>query len=249
MQNDTFPTGKMFITFSLLIVLGFVTGIVGTVSFVIGFAVGANVTNPSAPAAASQNVGDIGAVPDLPTELGRLASSPDPGDFSSLMTPRDVVWDSSAGIHTVLTLKEVQPFPDTYGDYNLVTGEVDATGGQFKPTGRIDLNTTGNEEWFSVPDGFGGTFAKTSQGCEDGMWMIRWRSKDRHQTVVSSKYYTPRGAIIAPSALGPYGFMVGSNCEEPLFRIYDEAEGFTGPTEASVEFEIRFWRTSISTES
>jgi hypothetical protein len=67
----------------------------------------------------------------------------------------------------------------------------------------------------------------TMNGCSVGVFMIRWRSSDTSFHVQSSARYS--GTAGSPEIkTGAFGYISGTNCEQPMFSRAQMALSTTG---------------------
>jgi len=150
-------------------------------------------------------------------------------------------WQVNGGVNTVMTAKEIIPFPYAVDGFIRAGEGMDLWGVPVKNTGQVRI--VKGKEWVEVSDGIGGMFPTSKQGCEDGMWMIRWRTSDTDLGAVASKLNRPDDVVVSQGVLGPYGYMVGGSCEVPVFRFNVPETGTTRVNTVDVSYELRFWRT------
>lgn len=150
---------------------------------------------------------------------------------SSTATP-GTSWPKAMGEYVATSGESVPPFPSTLTGYRSSEGE-DFWG---KPYPRpVPLRVFQGEGWQGLQD-----FPNTMNGCSAGVFMIRWRLSDPNVRVESSVRSGPDDTT-ANSKAGVFGYMVGSNCEQPMFRF---AAATDGSTLVDVYYEIKFWQAA-----
>jgi hypothetical protein len=91
--------------------------------------------------------------------------------------------------------------------------------------------------WQGIP-----RFPNTMNGCSAGVFMIRWRTADPTIRVQSSARFS---AAVGPEGpkTGAFGYMSGTNCEQPMFNFGDEPAR-NGSTLVDVYYELKFWQAA-----
>ena len=69
--------------------------------------------------------------------------------------------------------------------------------------------------------------------------MIRWRSSDPTVLVQSSVRYSKD--ITGTMKAGRFGYMSGTNCEQPMFKF---GSARNGDTLVDVYYELKFWQAA-----
>ena len=76
--------------------------------------------------------------------------------------------------------------------------------------------------------------------CSDGVFMIRWRSANPNvRTATNIGYSTD--VLSGTAKTGAFGYMYGTNCEEPLFKF---ASAGDSSTLEDIYYELKFWRAA-----
>jgi hypothetical protein len=78
-------------------------------------------------------------------------------------------------------------------------------------------------------------------GCSAGVFMIRWRSANPEIRVQSSVRYS--GNTAAAVKTGSFGYMTGSNCEQPMFSFGDTTSA-NGSNLVDIYYELKFWQAA-----
>jgi hypothetical protein len=90
--------------------------------------------------------------------------------------------------------------------------------------------------WTEIPD-----FPNSGNNCGAGMFMIRWRSGNPDVRVASTMAYEKD--YISTSKTGAFGYMYGTNCEQPWFKFsvtlnHDESNL------VDIYYELKFWQAA-----
>ena len=74
--------------------------------------------------------------------------------------------------------------------------------------------------------------------------MIRWRSGSRDIRVASTLGYYDLtvGPGVKPK-VGSFGYMYGTNCEQPMFKLSGASDGNDSKL-ADVYYELKFWQAA-----
>lgn len=80
-------------------------------------------------------------------------------------------------------------------------------------------------------------------GCSSDFFMIRWRSDSPNVPVQSSVRFSAAVAGRADMKMGAFGYMSGTNCEQPMFNFGD-ARNRNGATLVDVHYELKFWQAA-----
>ncbi len=79
-------------------------------------------------------------------------------------------------------------------------------------------------------------------GCSAGVFMIRWRLSDSEVRVQSSVRFSNEDTR-ATTKTGLFGYMSGSNCEQPMFKFASTVNG-NESTLVDVYYELKFWQAA-----
>jgi hypothetical protein len=80
-------------------------------------------------------------------------------------------------------------------------------------------------------------------GCSSGFFMIRWRTDSPDSPVQSSVRYSATVAGRGEIKTGGFGYMSGTNCEQPMFN-FGEKRLRNGATLVDVHYELKFWQAA-----
>jgi hypothetical protein len=79
-------------------------------------------------------------------------------------------------------------------------------------------------------------------GCSNGVFMIRWRSSNPDVRIASNLGYSMEVSS-ATTKIGAFGYMQGTNCEEPLFKLVSVGNG-NQSTLTDLYYELKFWQAA-----
>ncbi len=83
-------------------------------------------------------------------------------------------------------------------------------------------------------------------GCDSGMFMVRWRTgyPDIHVSSILGYYDgTVTSRMEARAKTGSFGYMQGTNCEQPMFKFAGARKG-NGATLVNIYYELKFWQAA-----
>jgi hypothetical protein len=143
-------------------------------------------------------------------------------------------WPKDLGVYIAASRKAIPPFPVALTGFRSDSGK-DFWGNEFGLHGSIRI-FEGNG-WAGIPD-----FPNTMNGCSEGVFMIRWRSANPDVRIASSRGYSTDN-ISAERKIGSFGYMYGTNCEQPLFKFAGTLNGNQSNL-VDVYYELKFWRAA-----
>jgi hypothetical protein len=144
-------------------------------------------------------------------------------------------WPGQLGGYVASSSEAIPAFPSELSGYRFEVGK-DFWGRPFSEQGTIRVFQ--GSGWQGIPK-----FPATMNGCSSGVFMIRWRSAHPDTPVESSlRSYNAVTAVDTKPAQG-FGYMSGSNCEQPMFRFPDEPNHHGG-TLVDVYYELKFWQAA-----
>jgi hypothetical protein len=143
------------------------------------------------------------------------------------------VWPSEKGEYIASSSDGIPPFPQQVSEYAYEAGDKDFWGHPF--------HVRGTQRIF-VGNGWEGIyrFPNTMNGCDAGVFMIRWRSANPNVHVESSLRELSEDNS-ATTKTGGFGYMYGTNCQQPMFKI---ASASDGATLVDIHYELKFWRAA-----
>jgi hypothetical protein len=144
------------------------------------------------------------------------------------------VWPKKGGVYISTSSENIPPFPRALSGYRAV-GNEDYWGRPFDTKGSTRVGE-GNG-WEPIYD-----FPLNMNHCSDGVWMIRWRSANPDVRVASAAGYHHSGMVYATKT-GTFGYMQGTNCEEPLFKFASTLNGNKSNL-VDIYYELKFWRAA-----
>ena len=130
--------------------------------------------------------------------------------------------------------ESVPQFPSSVRGFYSAPGK-DFWGKPFQEKGSIRVFEGG--DWIGIPD-----FPYTQNGCSNGRFMVRWRAENTDLVVTASLGFA--GNVIEHPINGIQGYIIGSNCHQPLFKISGKINS-TQSTRTDLYYEVRFWRAGV----
>lgn len=147
-------------------------------------------------------------------------------------------WTKNGGVNIAKSSKQVPAFPRSIIDYRSAVTNKDLSGNKFKWSGSIRVGS----DWTGIPD-----FPNTIDTCTAGVFMIRWRTRNRIP-VKSSLDRMPENeqrinlADNSDAKTGKFGYMYASNCNQPLFKVVERSKNGSS-TAVDIYYELKFWKT------
>lgn len=143
---------------------------------------------------------------------------------------RDVrpLWPEETGAYVAVSSETIPHFPEVLSGFRSEDNK-DFWGNAFDCRGSIRI-FEGNG-WEGIHD-----FPNTMNGCSAGVFMIRWRSSSPDMPIATTVGYSPE-ATYGEAKTGSFGYMYGTNCEQPLFKA-------TGASLVDVYYELKFWHAA-----
>lgn len=158
-----------------------------------------------------------------------------PLTLTSQQRPARPTWPKQAGAYIAKSSEAIPAFPRELSGYRSEDGK-DFWGKPFSVTGTMRV-FQGNG-WLGIPE-----FPSTMNGCSSGFFMIRWRSASPNVPVQSSVRYSAAVAGRGDIKTGSFGYMSGTNCEQPMFNFGNERNR-NGATLVDVHYELKFWQAA-----
>jgi|SRR5882724_3441521 len=144
-----------------------------------------------------------------------------------------VGWPKTKGFYVANSSETIPLFPRTLNGYRLLGNNRSYWDKPFNLKGSTRV-FEGNG-WEPLPN-----FPLTMNHCSDGVFMIRWRSANPKVRIATALGYHYTGVIYA-SKTGTFGYMQGTNCEEPLFKF---ASGNDTSTLVDIYYDLQFWQAA-----
>jgi hypothetical protein len=142
-------------------------------------------------------------------------------------------WPKQFGAYIATSSETIPLFPHTLSGYRSEDGK-DFWDKPFSAKDSIRIFQ--GKDWQGI-----WKFPSTMNGCSSGVFMIRWRSADPNVRVQTSTAYSPAVASRSQIKPGEFGYMSGTNCEQPMFKFADSQDG---ANLVDVYYELRFWRAA-----
>ena len=145
-------------------------------------------------------------------------------------------WPKDFGAFIGASSEEIPAFPSTLSGFRSQDGK-DFWSKPFSTKGYIRAHQ-GND-WEGI-----WKFPCTMNGCSHGVFMIRWRSADPVIRIHSVVAYS--SAVISRPEVktGTFGYMSGTNCEQPMFKFADSIYRVQGSLLVDVFYELKFWQAA-----
>ncbi|MGC2233216.1 MAG: hypothetical protein WBA09_17080, partial [Candidatus Acidiferrum sp.] len=143
-------------------------------------------------------------------------------------------WPAEKGEYIATSSEAIPNFPCTLSGYRSEDNK-DFWNKPFPVKGSIRVFE--GRGWKGIP-----SFPCTMNGCSAGVFMIRWRSADSRTRIQSSLRFYNAVATGADEKVGIFGYMSGSNCEQPMFRFEDTDH--IGANLVDVFYELKFWQAA-----
>lgn len=142
-------------------------------------------------------------------------------------------WPPDMGEYVATSSEEIPFFPSALSGYRSEDGQ-DFWGKPFPSRGTIRVFK--GHDWQGLEQ-----FPNTMNGCSAGRFMIRWRSSNDRVHIQSSVRHSRKTAGSIKS--GVFGYMSGTNCEQPMFRFDDSAHNDRS-TLVDIYYELKFWQAA-----
>lgn len=144
------------------------------------------------------------------------------------------VWPKGKGEYIAASSERIPLFPHTLSGYRSENGK-DFWDKPFPLKGSMRV-FQGND-WQGLPK-----FPNTMNGCSAGVFMIRWRSASPQVRLQSSARNSSKDTS-ATIKTGSFGYMSGSNCEQPMFKFADTVKS-NKSTLVDVFYDLKFWQSA-----
>ena len=158
------------------------------------------------------------------------------GPYAIAQESRGAKWPKKDGAFSAKSSETIPSFPTRSSGYRSESGK-DFWANPFRT--RSTLRVFEGSGWSQISE-----FPKTMNGCSAGRFMLRWRSANPDVLVDSATGYFGDVRVINSLARSAnYGYMQGTNCEEPLFR-FGKALKRNQSTLVDIYYEIKFWQAA-----
>lgn len=145
---------------------------------------------------------------------------------------QSAAWPERHGEFIATSSETIPLFPTTLGGFRPAEENKDFWNKPFPVRGWIRL-FEGND-WEGIPN-----FPHTMNGCSHGVFMIRWRSAHPDTLARSSVRYSSKSE--GDEKIGAFGYMSGTNCEQPMFKIVATPNRHTL---VDLFYELKFWQAA-----
>ncbi len=148
-------------------------------------------------------------------------------------------WTKNGGVNIAKSSAEIPAFPRLLSGYRSAGTNKDFWGNEFEWSGSIRVGS----DWTEIPD-----FPNTMNKCSAGVFMIHWRT-GYDISVKSSLAWMPeneQGVNLADNSdakTGKFGYMYGTNCEQPLFKVAEKSQNGLS-TVVDIYYELKFWKAA-----
>lgn len=146
------------------------------------------------------------------------------------------VWPKRQGVYIAKSSAAIPAFPRKISEFRFAGANRDFWGKHYDTEGSTRI-FEGND-WEELYE-----FPNTMNHCTTGVWMLRWRSANpavKISTRIANNNYDQG---MTPWKTGTYGYMYGTNCEQPYFKFASVARG-NGSNLVDIYYEIKFWKAA-----
>jgi len=143
-------------------------------------------------------------------------------------------WPEDRGVYVTDSSQSIPTFPDALDGYQTENNK-DFWGKPFSSKGTLRIFDSNG--WTGIQD-----FPNTMNGCSAGVFMIRWRSACPKVLIASTLGYSPE-VTYGEAKTGGFGYMYGTNCEQPLFR-FAETHNNNETSLVDIYYELKFWHAA-----
>ncbi len=143
------------------------------------------------------------------------------------------VWPKQFGAYIATSSETIPLFPGAFSGYRFEEGK-DFWGKPFSTKGTIRVFN--GQDWEGISK-----FPNTMNGCSSGVFMIRWRSAYATDRIQTSAVNNAAVASRSQTKPGVFGYMSGTNCDQPMFKFADSRNG---DTLVDIHYELKFWQAA-----
>ncbi|MCA1600301.1 MAG: hypothetical protein LC776_01205 [Acidobacteria bacterium] len=143
-------------------------------------------------------------------------------------------WPKKVGAYVAKSSETIPAFPRALSGYRS-ENNIDFWGNPFDSRGTLRI-FDGNG-WAGIPD-----FPNTMNACSAGVFMIRWRAAHPGFRIASTQGFNET-ALTSAVKIGNFGYMYGSNCEEPMFK-FARTVSRNESTLVDIYYEVKFWQAA-----
>jgi hypothetical protein len=146
---------------------------------------------------------------------------------------RRPAWPKQLDAYVATSSETIPLFPRTWSGFRSEDGK-DFWGQPFSNRGTIRVFQ--GKDWQGISK-----FPNTMNGCSSGVFMIRWRSAYATDRIQTSAVNNAAVASRSQTKPGVFGYMSGTNCDQPMFKF---ADSNNGDTLVDVYYELKFWQAA-----
>jgi hypothetical protein len=146
------------------------------------------------------------------------------------------VWPKRLGVYIAKSSSAIPVFPRVLSEYRFAGKNKDFWGNSFDTDGTTRI-FEGND-WTELDK-----FPNTMNHCSAGVWMLRWRSANPAVRVSTGTANNTYDQGVSNGKTGSYGYMYGSNCEQPYFKFAHAINGNESNL-VDIYYEIKFWKAA-----
>jgi hypothetical protein len=139
-------------------------------------------------------------------------------------------WPKNKGLYLAASSETIPVFPRALSGFRSENNK-DFWDHTF--TCRGSIRVFEGKGWTGVPD-----FPATMNGCSHGVFMIRWRSSLPIESALGFHELT----VSSGPKRGAFGYMYGTNCDQPMFKFVSTAGNRSTLTD--VFYELKFWQAA-----
>jgi len=147
---------------------------------------------------------------------------------------RRPAWPKQFGAYIARSSETIPLFPRALSGYRFEEGK-DFWGKPFSTKGTIRVFK--GQDWEGISK-----FPNTMNGCSSGVFMIRWRSAYATDRISTSAVNNVAVASKSETKPGVFGYMSGTNCDQPMFKFADSRNG---DTLVDIYYELKFWQAAL----
>lgn len=145
-------------------------------------------------------------------------------------------WPKQLGVYITTSSASIPAFPRTLRQFRFAGKNKDYYGESYDTDGNTRIFE--GKDWEELSQ-----FPHSMNHCSDGVWMLRWRSANpavRISTGIANNTYDQG---VSNGKTGTYGYMYGTNCEQPYFKFAKATRG-NGSNLVDIYYEIKFWKAA-----
>ena len=156
------------------------------------------------------------------------------GTFTVSSQSRRGSWPRRQGVFVANSSATIPAFPRALSGYRS-QGNRDFWGNPIETLGTVRVFE--GQSWETIFE-----FPNTQNQCSAGVFMVRWRVANPNIRVASAIGYSTDNPYTRARA-SSYGYMYGTNCEQPMWRLADNVRD-DGGNLVDIYYELKFWRAA-----